>query len=56
MAEVVAEGTSYLTDTDRVAVATYLLDPEGTGAIPTPAPPAATAPVDHSKMDMTNDT
>lgn len=56
MAEVVAEGTSYLTDTDRVAVATYLLDPEGTGAIPTPAPPATTAPVDHSKMDMTNDT
>jgi mono/diheme cytochrome c family protein len=58
MAEVVAEGTSFLTDADRVAIATYLLDPEGTGAIPTPTPPATAAPmagVDHSKMDMTNE-
>ncbi len=40
MAEVVAEGTSYLTDADREAIATYLLDPDGSGDIPEPAPPA----------------
>jgi len=39
MAEVVAQGTSYLTDVDRAAIATYLLDPEGRGAIPTPTLP-----------------
>lgn len=58
MAEVVAQGTSFLTDADRTAIATYLLDPEGTGTIETPAAPAAAAPtagVDHSTMDMTNE-
>lgn len=58
MAEVVAEGTSFLTDADREAIATYLLDPEGTGTLPTPTPPATDAPMagmDHSKMDMTNE-
>src|SRR5574343_750778 len=40
MAEVVAEGTSYLTDADREAIATYLLDADGTGTIPTPPPPS----------------
>lgn len=58
MAEVVAEGTSYLTDDDRTAIATYLLDPEGTGTIPPPIPPATDTPMagmDHSQMDMTNE-
>ncbi|MBA3909945.1 MAG: hypothetical protein C0524_08655 [Rhodobacter sp.] len=58
MAAVVAEGTSYLTDADRVAIATYPLDPEGTGTIPTLTPPATGTPmagVDHSRMDMTNE-
>lgn len=58
MAEVVAEGTSYLTDADRAAIATYLLDPEGTGAIAAPAFPAPATPMaamDHSQMDMTNE-
>ncbi|OYX42095.1 MAG: cytochrome C [Rhodobacterales bacterium 32-67-9] len=58
MAEVVADGTSYLTDADRQAIATYLLDPEGTGSIPTPQPLAAETPMagmDHSQMDMSND-
>lgn len=57
MAEVVAEGTSYLTDADREAIATYLLDPEGSGDIPAPPPPVAAAPMagmDHSKMGMGN--
>lgn len=58
MAEVVAEGTSYLTDDDRAAIATYLLDPEGTGTIPPPISPATDTPMagmDHSQMDMTNE-
>ena len=58
MAEVVAEGTSYLTDADRAAIATYLLDADGTGTIPTPPPPATETPMagmDHSQMDMTNE-
>ncbi|MES2913508.1 MAG: cytochrome C [Pseudomonadota bacterium] len=55
-AEVVAEGTSFLTDADRTAIATYPLDPEGTGALPSPSPTAApSAVVDHSNMDMTNE-
>jgi mono/diheme cytochrome c family protein len=58
MAEVVAEGTSYLTDIDREAIATYLLDLDGTGTIPLPTPPVADTPMagmDHSQMDMTNE-
>jgi mono/diheme cytochrome c family protein len=58
MAEVVAEGTLYLTDTDREAIATYLLDLEGTGEILAPTPPATDTPMagmDHSQMDMTNE-
>jgi mono/diheme cytochrome c family protein len=58
MAEVVAEGTSYLTDADREAIATYLLDPEGSGDIPEPAPRAGETPMagmDHSQMDMGNE-
>lgn len=55
MAEVVTNGTAFLTDADRTAIATYLLDPAGSGD------PAATEPdrvpeaqtVDHSQMDMT---
>ncbi|OYW14853.1 MAG: hypothetical protein B7Z50_02970, partial [Sphingomonadales bacterium 12-62-5] len=43
MAEVVAEGTSFLTDADREAIATYLLDPAGGGDITSPTPPAAEA-------------
>lgn len=55
MAEVVAEGTSYLTDDDREAIATYLLDPDGSGDIPEPAPPVTEIPMagmDHSQMEM----
>lgn len=58
MAEVVAEGTSYLTDADREAIATYLLDPDGSGDIPEPAPPATETPMagmDHSQMEMGNE-
>lgn len=59
MAEVVAEGTSYFTDADREAIATYLLDPEGTGILPAPAPlPDGTpmaAGMDHSQMAMSNE-
>jgi mono/diheme cytochrome c family protein len=58
MAEVVAEGTSFLTDADREAIATYLLDPDGSGDIPEPAPPATETPMagmDHSQMDMGNE-
>jgi hypothetical protein len=57
MAEVVAEGTSFLSDADREAIATYLLDPEGTGDIPAPAPTPTETPMagmDHSQMDMGN--
>jgi len=57
MAEVVAEGTSFLSDADREAIATYLLDPEGTGDIPAPAPTPVETPMagmDHSQMDMGN--
>lgn len=59
MAEVVSNGTAYLTEADREAIATYLLDPEGTGTVPEPAvlAPAVpmTANMDHSTMDMTNE-
>lgn len=58
MAEVVAEGTSYLTDADREAIATYLLDPDGSGDIPEPAPPATETPMtgmDHPQMEMGNE-
>lgn len=58
MAEVVAEGTSFLTDADREAIATYLLDPAGGGDITPPTPPAAEAPAagtDPSQLDMTNE-
>lgn len=58
MAEVVAKSTSYLSDDDRAAIATYLLDPEGTGSIPTPTPPTTDTPMvgmDHSQMGMTNE-
>ena len=57
MAEVVVAGTSFLTDADRKAIATYLLDPEGTGEIPEAAPAPVEAPMagmDHSQMDMGN--
>ena len=58
MAEVVAQGTSYLTDADREAIATYLLDPDGTGTVPAPEPLPADTPMagmDHSQMDMSNE-
>jgi mono/diheme cytochrome c family protein len=58
MAEVVAEGTSYLTGADREAIATYLLDPDGSGDIPEPAPPVTETPMagmDHSQMEMGNE-
>lgn len=58
MAEVVAEGTSFLTDADREAIAIYLLDPDGTGVITAPTPTAIDTPLaamDHSQMDMTNE-
>ena len=58
MAEVVAEGASFLTDADRDAIAIYLLDPEGRGNISAPAQPVDDAPMtgmDHSKMDLTNE-
>lgn len=63
MAEVVAEGTSFLTEFDREAIATYLLDPEGRGVVGTltPTAPVQTvadptmAGMDHSQMDMTNE-
>jgi len=54
----VAEGTSFLTDADREAIATYLLDPEGRGIISAPSQPSVETPMagmDHSKMDMTNE-
>jgi mono/diheme cytochrome c family protein len=55
MAEVVTNGTAFLTDADRIAIATYLLDPEGTGTPKAPAmdsiPMAGV--MDHSNMDMT---
>jgi hypothetical protein len=57
MAEVVVAGTSFLTDADREAIATYLLDPEGTGEIPEAAPAPVETPMagmDHSQMDMGN--
>ena len=58
MAEVVAQGTSFFTDADREAIATYLLDPDGTGIVPVPAPLPADTPMagmDHSNMDMSNE-
>lgn len=59
MAEVVTHGTAFLSNGDREAIATYLLDPEGTGILPPPAIPAAATPMaanmDHSTMDMTNE-
>ena len=58
MAEVVLNGTSYLTEGDREAIATYLLDPEGTGTVPDPTVIVPAVPmvanVDHSGMDMSN--
>jgi len=54
MAEVVANGTSFLTNADRTAIATYLLDPKGTG-IPEAPPPeiiSKSVMVDHSNMNM----
>ena len=54
MAEVVTYGTAFLTDADRTAMATYLLDPDGTGTSTDPAsviPPIADK-VDHSSMNM----
>ena len=45
-------------DADREAIATYLLDPEGTGTGPVPALPLADTPMagmDHSQMDMSNE-
>lgn len=50
MAEVVTYGTAFMTDADRAAIATYLLDPDGTGAPKEPVAQAA-AP-DHSTMNM----
>ena len=48
-----------LTDADREAIATYLLDPEGTRILPAPAPlPDGTpmaAGMDHSQMAMSNE-
>lgn len=58
MAEVVAQGTSFITDADREAIATYLLDPDGTGLVPPPAPLPIDTPMagmDHSNMDMSNE-
>ena len=58
MAEVVAEGTSFLSAADREAIATGdFLHPEGTGDIPAPAPTPVETPMagmDHSQMDMGN--
>jgi len=44
-----------MTDGDRVAVATYVLDPKGTGDLIEQAQNATpvSATVDHSNMDMT---
>jgi mono/diheme cytochrome c family protein len=59
MAEVVAEGTSFMTDADRMAIATYILDQEGTGSIPAPPVPQAGTPeaanMDHQNMVMANE-
>jgi mono/diheme cytochrome c family protein len=55
MAEVVALGTAFLSDADREAIATYLLDPEGSGTVPKPEEPLAVQPMaamDHSMMEM----
>ena len=55
MAEVVREGTAFLTAADREAIALYLLDPEGLNDLPEPEPPAPDTPManmDHSTMDM----
>lgn len=56
MAEVVLNGTAYLSESDREAIATYLLDPRATGVLPVPVQPPASMPagMDHSKMDMNN--
>lgn len=56
MAEVVTNGTTFLSETDREAIATYLLDPAATGVLPVAAKPSdtMTSGMDHSKMDMTN--
>lgn len=53
MAEVVAGGTAFLTDADREAIATYLLDPAGTGSPAEPAVPIASN-VDHAAMGMSD--
>ena len=54
MAEVVTNGTAYLTDEDRLAIATYLLYPDGTGPanVDVPTATSASGAVDHSQMDM----
>ncbi len=57
MTEVVKQGTSYLADEDRLAIATYLMDPDGTG-VPLEAEPQSgpiATNVDHSTMDMTRE-
>ncbi len=54
MAEVVNNGTAFLTDEDRTAIATYLLAPEGAEnpAVSLAATPSNAATVDHSNMNM----
>ena len=52
MAEVVTYGTAYLTDTDRAAIATYLLDPDGTGA---PTEPVLSKPPHGGQSGSLND-
>lgn len=56
MAEVVTNGTAFLNQADREAIATYLLDPAATGVLPVAAKPSDTtmSGMDHSKMDMNN--
>jgi len=57
MSEVVKQGTSFLAEEDRLAIATYLMDPEGTGVpqeAETGSVPVANN-VDHSSMDMTGE-
>lgn len=58
MADVVSEGTSFLTEADREAMATRLFDPEGPRGTGTPTRPeaeAAMSGMDHSKMAMADE-
>ena len=59
MAEVVTHGTAFLSNCDREAIATYLLDPDGTGIVPSPEIPTAATPMaasmEHSTTDMTDE-